>query len=127
MLPRSKESCFIQLYFFIRRIALCQFPPWKTTVPWRITPNRYIIIKNIQALLARSIYKQQVHRVLILSIRNKYDKLFQVKQLVNRLHTTVDGIQNSEHVSTAIIYYIFKNKPSTTSSRCNMWEIPVIY
>ena len=42
--------------------------------------------------------------------------------MVNRLHKTVDGIRNSEHVSTAIIYYIFKNK---SSRLCNMWEIPV--
>ena len=30
-------------------------------------------------MLARSVYKQQVHPVLILSIWNKYEKLFQVK------------------------------------------------
>ena len=38
------------------------------------------------------------------------------------LHTTVDENRNSEHVSRAINYYIFQNKPSR---RCNMWEIPV--
>ena len=97
---------------FFRIIALCQSPPWQIAVPRRITPNPYIFMKNIQTLLAHPVYKQQVHPVLILSIWNKYEKLFQVKQLVNRLHTNANGIRNSEHVSTAIIYYIFEITPS---------------
>ena len=117
-----KRKLLDSTVFFIRKIALCQFPPWEIAVPRRITPNPYIIIKNIQTLLARSVYKRQVHRVLILSIWNKYEKLFQVKLLVNRLRTTVDRIRNSEHASTVIIYYIFKNKPLR---RCSMWGIPV--
>ena len=74
-----KRKLFYSTVFFIRRIVLCQFPPWQIVVPRRITPNPYIIIKDIQTLLARSVYKQQVHPVLILSIWNKYEKLFQVK------------------------------------------------
>ena len=117
-----KRNLFYSTVFFIRKIALCQFRPWQIAVSRRITPNPYIIIKNIQTLLAHWVYKQQVYRVLILSIWNKYEKLFQVKLLVNRLHTTVNGIRNSKHASTAIIYYIFNNKPLR---RCNKREIPV--
>ena len=66
-----KRKLFYSTIYFIRRIALCQFPPWQIAVPRRITPTPYIIIKNIKTLLARSLYKQQVHRVLILSIWKK--------------------------------------------------------
>ena len=57
-----KLNMFYSTIFFIRRIALCQFPPWKIVVPRRITPNPYIITKNIQNLVARSVLKQEVHR-----------------------------------------------------------------
>ena len=63
-----KWKLFYSTVFFIRRIALCQFPPWQIAVPRQITPNPYIIVKNIQTLLACLVYKQQVHPVLILSI-----------------------------------------------------------
>ena len=101
-----------------KKVVLLNCIFYQENIPF---PGEYII-NNIRTLLARSVYKQQVHPVLILSIWNKYGKLFHVKYLVNRLHTTADGIRNSEHVLTAIIYYIFENKPSR---RCNMWEIPV--
>ena len=74
-----KRQLFYSTIFFIRRIALCQFRPWQIAVPRRITPNPYIIIKNIETLLAHSVYKQEVHHVLILTIWNKFEKLFQVK------------------------------------------------
>ena len=60
-----KRKLFYSTIFFIRRIHLCQFPPWQIAVPQRITPNPYIIIKYIQTLLARSVYEQQVYPVLI--------------------------------------------------------------
>ena len=74
-----KRKLSYSVIFFIWRITLCQFPPWQIVVALRITPNPYIIIKNIQTLLARSVYKQQAHCVFILNIRNKYEKWFQVK------------------------------------------------
>ena len=73
-----KRKLFYSTIFFIRRIDLCLFPRWQIAVLRRITPNSYLI-KNIQTLLVRSVCKQQVHRVLILSIWNKYEKLVQVK------------------------------------------------
>ena len=73
MLPRSKESSFIQLYFLSGELPYVSFLPGKLPFAGE-SP-----LKNKYTLLACLVYKQQVHRVLILSISNKYEKLFQVK------------------------------------------------
>ena len=75
----QKKVVLFNYIFYQENSPMSVFAPWQIAVPRRITPNPYIIIKNIQALLERSVYKQQVHRFLVLSIWNKYEKLFQVR------------------------------------------------
>ena len=62
-----KRKLFYSTIFFIRRIDIFVFLPCQIVIPQRLTSNPYIIKNNIQTLLARSVYKQQVHRVLVLN------------------------------------------------------------
>ena len=67
-----KRKLFYSTKFFVRILPVKLLFSGESPLP------PCIIIKNIQTLIACSVYEQQAHRVLVLSVWNTCEKLFQI-------------------------------------------------
>ena len=74
----QKKVVLFNYIFYQNNCSVVNCMSGKLLFPGKSPLTPYIIIKNTHTLFARSIFRQQVHHALISSVRNNYEKLFQV-------------------------------------------------
>ena len=65
----------MQIYFY-QKNYLRELPPWQIAVPRRVIPTPVYHYKEYTDLVSRSVYKQLIHRVLILKAHSQSETIF---------------------------------------------------